>query len=214
MTLPEVDFENSDLLVDRDLLVVGLGNPGKGYCFHRHNAGFMVVDRLAATLRVTFEPCGKLGAIGRIEERSRRGFLLKPLTYMNRSGRAVGEVRDHYDIPLARVLVVSDDFNLPLGRIRIRRKGSDGGHNGLSSIIRTLGTEEFSRLRVGVGPLPSGKDPADFVLSDFCRKERVPLQEVLVLASEALRLWIEGDDLELLMSRYNQNSLPEKEIGD
>jgi len=187
-------------------LVVGLGNPGAEYRFSRHNVGFMVLDNLARDLDLVFETYGRLGLIcGRALEMP--GFsLLKPITFMNLSGRAVGDVKDRQDVPLDRVFVVSDDINLPVGRIRIRRKGSDGGHKGLKSIIRTLGCGGFPRLRIGVGPVSDGIDAADYVLDSFTRKEFDNMRHVLPRAVEALRLWLDTCDIDLCMNRFNRGS--------
>lgn len=185
-------------------LVVGLGNPGAEYGFNRHNIGFMVLDRLARELDLAFEAFGSMGLVSRGGAKRSPFLLLKPLTYMNRSGRAVGELMDRYRIPLDRVLVVSDEFQLHLGRIRLRRKGSDGGHKGLKSVVRTLGTEDFPRLRLGIGPVPEGVDPMDFVLEDFDIEEGGLLREALALATDALRLWLEYGDIDLCMNRYNR----------
>lgn len=187
-------------------LVVGLGNPGTRYRFTRHNVGFMVLDRLALDLKVVFEKYGRLGWVGSAPAGESPCFLLKPATYMNRSGVAVGELVDREEIPISRVLVVSDDFFLSLGRIRMRRQGSDGGHNGLESIIRTLGTEAFPRLRIGIGPVPGDVDFVDFVLDPFEADEGDRLQDVLARASEAVRFWLDTGNFDLCMSRYNVRS--------
>ncbi|MBU0754560.1 MAG: aminoacyl-tRNA hydrolase [Planctomycetes bacterium] len=185
------------------VLVVGLGNPGARYSNTRHNAGFMVLDRLAQDRKIVLEKYGRLGWVGREQSEDRSLFLLKPATYMNRSGVAVGDLVDQEEIPFSRTLEISDDFALNLGRIRIRRRGSDGGHNGLESIIRTLGTDLFPRLRIGIGPLPDSIDPVDFVLQPFDGEEQSMLPEVLNRASEAIRLWLKTTDLDLCMSRFN-----------
>ncbi|MEW6040190.1 MAG: aminoacyl-tRNA hydrolase [Elusimicrobiota bacterium] len=148
-------------------LIVGLGNPGKEYKFTFHNIGFMVLDHLAEKHSSEFRK--KTGTNSHIATISFRGnervVLAKPLTYVNLSGIAVEQIMLKYGIKPQELLVVVDDFALPLGKLRLRLKGSSGGHNGLESIIGVLKTEEFPRLRVGIGPLPSGMDPKDFVLS-------------------------------------------------
>jgi PTH1 family peptidyl-tRNA hydrolase len=190
------------------LLVVGLGNPGAGYRFSRHNAGFMILDRLALDLDLLFAAYGTLGWVARGSMEGGVYHLLKPATFMNRSGRAVGDLMDRHEIPFDRVLVVSDDFQLPLGLIRFRRKGSAGGHKGLGSIIRTLGTDCFPRLRVGIGPVPSNEDVIRFVLADFEPKELSSYQKVLPRASEAVRCWLEKGDIDFCMNRYNTKPDP------
>lgn len=216
-------------------LVAGLGNPGSRYRFTRHNVGFMVVDRLMTDSRAEIAPYGSLGWLARGKmtgngapegncessgcesfdrkeagggaERSGPYFLLKPLTYMNLSGLAVGDCADRARIRFEKVLVVNDDFNLPLGRIRFRPRGSAGGHNGLKSIIRTLGTDDFPRLRIGVGPLPRGKSIVDFVLSAFEDAELSLLDKVLNHAVRGVKDWLEHRDIQRCMNRFNRAKL-------
>jgi PTH1 family peptidyl-tRNA hydrolase len=182
---------------------VGLGNPGLKYRFTRHNAGFMVLDRVALDGALTFESIGSWGLICRGDIEGVGFCLLKPQTYMNRSGVAVSALMEQWQIPINKVFVISDDFNLPLGRVRIRKKGSDGGHRGLQSIIETLGDDAFPRLRIGVGDLPEDRDPADFVLEEFADRELAVLKDVLVRAGDALHAWLTTDDLDLCMNKYN-----------
>jgi PTH1 family peptidyl-tRNA hydrolase len=202
-------------------IVAGLGNPGPEYEKTRHNVGFMVLDRVARELSLRFEPLGRLALVAEMRTDALRGCLLKPLTFMNRSGRAVGDLAVRTLCGKADILVVSDDFNLPLGKLRFRARGSAGGHKGLASIIRSLGTEEFPRLRCGIGArpeagprteaalpleggLPAGdRNTHDFVLSSFLEAEREELERVVGRAAEAIRLWIETSDLEQCMNRYN-----------
>jgi len=157
-------------------------------------------DRLAAALSLGFEAYGSQSLLGSSESVG----LLKPLTYMNRSGVAVGEIRDRYQIPVANALLISDDYQLSLGRIRIRRKGGAGGHNGLASVIRTLGTEAFPRLRLGIGPVARGHDAVAHVLGEFGDDELALLDEVLGRAADAARFWLETGDIDLCMSRFNR----------
>jgi PTH1 family peptidyl-tRNA hydrolase len=168
----------------------------------------MVLDRVAMELDLLFESYGTLGAVahGRLEGNAFR--LLKPLTFMNRSGRAVGVLMDLDEVPVDKILVVTDDFHLPLGRIRIRRKGSDGGHKGLESIIRTLGCDSFPRLRVGIGPVPADANVVDFVLEDFNASELTTFQVVMARAGEALGLWLRSGDIDLCMNRFNRDPDP------
>ena len=161
-------------------VIVGLGNPGKQYEETRHNAGFMVIERLAkawgaeARLESKFEALVAEAHFG-----GQKVILVEPLTYMNLSGRAVQKILQFYKLTADDLLVVYDDFALPLGAIRIRIQGSAGGHNGISSIIQCLGTQIFSRLRVGVGPLPPRWSTKDFVLSRFAPSERDTLDQGL-----------------------------------
>ncbi|MNR80374.1 Peptidyl-tRNA hydrolase [compost metagenome] len=161
-------------------VIVGLGNPGKQYEETRHNAGFMVIERLAkawgaeARLESKFEALVAEAHFG-----GQKVILVEPLTYMNLSGRAIQKVLQFYKLTPDDLLVVYDDFALPLGSIRIRIQGSAGGHNGISSIIQCLGTQIFARLRVGVGPLPPRWSTKDFVLSRFGPAERDDLDQGL-----------------------------------
>jgi PTH1 family peptidyl-tRNA hydrolase len=183
-------------------LIVGLGNPGKKYEETRHNVGYRVLDRLAGRFgdgatRNKFE--------GRLMEAAiagERALLLWPETFMNLSGESVGPAMEFYKLELADLLVVCDDFNLPLGRLRFRREGSAGGQNGLADVIRRLGTEAFSRLRLGIGPVPERWDAVDFVLGRFEAAERDTADEVLTRAAEAAECWV-AEGMEVGMNRYN-----------
>ncbi len=194
------------------LLVVGLGNPGAEYSAHRHNIGFRVVDTLARAHGLTFsrqkgaKARVALGQIGK-----RRVLLAKPETYMNMSGRAVSRLRRPFDIAPERILVVYDDLDLPLGRLRLRPEGGSGGHKGMHSIIHSLGTQGFPRLRIGIGRPPGRLDPADFVLRPFSRDEESSLEEVLEAASAAIECWI-VDGITVAMDRFNR-PLQEESVG-
>jgi PTH1 family peptidyl-tRNA hydrolase len=167
-------------------LVVGLGNPGKAYAATRHNVGYRVVDALKES--------GWKGAA-----------LLKPSGFMNSSGGPVAEAARHAGIEPGRILVVCDDFMLPLGAMRIRLKGSSGGHNGLDSILQVLGTQDVPRLRLGIGPVPAGHDPADFVLTAFKKPERLPLDEMVERGVEAVKM-IAEDGFESAMNHFNKRA--------
>lgn len=185
--------------------IIGLGNPGGEYDETRHNVGFMVVDTLCETLQTEFE-AGKgdyLIAVSRY--RGKRIALVKPLTYMNNSGLAVVDLVEYRSLNAKDLLVVCDDFNLPLGRIRLRPKGSDGGHNGLYSIIYHLQTEDFPRLRCGIGRLISPGEEYDatkFVLSVFDRDERSAVRKMVTKAGEAA-LCFATEGLTVAMDRWN-----------
>lgn len=168
-------------------LIVGLGNPGNRYARTRHNVGFMVIDRLARELGVSVSQPACQAMVGRAEMQSQVVILAKPQTYMNRSGRAVACLTKTYDIPLSQMLVIVDDFALPLGKLRLRRRGSDGGHNGLKSIIEAIETKEFPRLRLGIRPEESRiDDPVDFVLSEFTGEERETVESMMERAQVAI----------------------------
>ncbi len=184
--------------------MVGLGNPGRRYAQTRHNAGFMVADRLAREEGLSFRERGE-AALAAWDG----GWLMKPLTYMNASGRAVAPFVRKKAIPLDRLLVVHDDMDLPLGRLRLKRGGSAGGQKGVASIIEALGDAGFDRLRVGIGRPPPGVDPVDWVLSPFWREEAPLLSRVLAAATEAVRTW-RARGLKEAQSRFNGLDLREE----
>ncbi len=183
-------------------IIAGLGNPGKKYETTRHNVGFCVIDKLAAAynISVTEEKYKALAGNGYIE--GNRVLLLKPQTYMNLSGESVREAVDFYKAdPSTDLIVILDDIDLPLGQLRIRKSGSAGGHKGLKSIISCLGTQEFARLRVGIGARPPLMDLADYVLSHFPAEEWRLMDETFSLAAEAVVCMME--DADMAMNRYN-----------
>jgi PTH1 family peptidyl-tRNA hydrolase len=182
-------------------VVVGLGNPGKQYHGTRHNVGFAVIDGLAAS-----PTCGRFQSrfsaqVAELMEGSEKVLLVKPETFMNLSGRAVREVMDFYKVELADLLVVCDDVNLPLGKLRVRRKGSAGGHNGLKDIQNHLGTQDYARLRIGVDAAGEG-ELVDHVLGRFRPSERPIIDEAIAAAIEAVSVWAQ-QGTEACMSRYN-----------
>ncbi|HET6327826.1 MAG TPA: aminoacyl-tRNA hydrolase [Planctomycetaceae bacterium] len=171
-------------------IVVGLGNPGPKYDRTRHNVGYRVIDELSPRLgagkpRVRFDATLAEGNLS-----GEKILLTTPQTYMNESGRSVRQLVDFYNLQLSDLLVVCDDFNLELARLRMRASGSAGGQKGLADIIRKLATEEFARLRVGIGRPPGQMDAADFVLSKFKRGEEPTMEDAVVRAAEGVELWI------------------------
>ncbi len=172
------------------LALIGLGNPGAEYAETRHNIGFMVVDVLSGGARMqTTWGSGEYLSLARRFDHG-ESLLVKPMTYMNNSGLAVRRVAEEFGLDTADLLVIVDDFHLPLGSLRIRRGGSDGGHNGLRSIIEHLGTDAFPRMRCGIGgaSMPADKSgKADYVLSPFDRQERGAVRELIEHAAEAAR---------------------------
>jgi PTH1 family peptidyl-tRNA hydrolase len=186
--------------------IVGLGNPGPQYARNRHNIGFQTVDLFAQRHRID---------LGKMQHKARLGdgwvqrsgqrekvLLIKPLTFMNSSGEAVAPLVRYYDIAPADMLVVMDDLDLASGTIRLRPNGSSGGQNGLKSIIKLVGTQEFPRLRVGIGRPPGRMDPADYVLQNFSPSEEEvfgPLREKI---ADAIECWI-FEGVEAAMNRYN-----------
>lgn len=189
-------------------LIVGIGNPGRKYQDTRHNLGFKVVEKTAETLGLKLnKPLGTLWKFGKCRwvqgVLNNEGFMLmEPLTYMNLSGIAVSKALAQTGVPPDMLFVICDDINLPLGKIRIRPKGSDGGHNGLKSIIQCVGTKDFPRLRLGIG-MPAQGDVVDHVLGRFNDDELPKVQEMIEKAKEAVIGFIEGKNLNDLMNKFN-----------
>jgi peptidyl-tRNA hydrolase, PTH1 family len=185
-------------------LIVGLGNPGRKYRDTRHNIGFAVADELARRGSVTFESAPAEALLARVRSLGPDGtLLLKPLTMMNASGFAVSEIARYFRVGFGDILVVADDVNLPLGRLRARPTGSAGGHNGFRSIIEQLGTTEFARLRVGVGRGDPRRDLADYVLGGFDADERPVVTDAIERAADASELFV-AEGIERVMNRFNR----------
>lgn len=185
-------------------MIVGLGNPGREYERTRHNAGFMALDVLEEAFDA--RPAGgkKTAEISKATVDGREWLFVRPMTFMNLSGSAVNEVGAFYKIPIERIIVISDDIAMDAGRLRIRNKGSDGGHNGLKDIIRVLGTDRFLRVRLGAGLKPRPDyDLADWVLSRFSDGELERLQIVLKTIPDVLRLLAKGE-FERAQNLYNR----------
>lgn len=175
-------------------LIVGLGNPGTEYTVTRHNAGFLFIDYLAGTLGAAVTRARFKALVGEVSIGGARVLLMKPQTYMNLSGEAVREAAAFYHIQPDRVLVICDDVTLDVGRLRVRGKGSDGGHNGIKSLVKELGTDGFARIRVGVGKKPHPDfDLADWVLSAFSKAEQEALQRIFPTARRGVELLLAGD---------------------
>lgn len=185
-------------------LIVGLGNPDAKYRNTRHNVGFMVLDRLAERLGVAFDREKFHGAIAEVVQPGRKLLLLKPMTYMNRSGTSVAAAaRNRVNEPEDDLLVITDDVNLPLGRLRLRARGSAGGHNGLKSVIEHLGTQDFPRLRIGVGAADSRADLSDHVLGKFAPDELDTVRDAVERAANAALRFID-QGLEKAMNEFNR----------
>lgn len=182
-------------------LIVGLGNLGNRYQKTRHNIGFMVVEDCARRWKKRFQKGEGHYEITETTVRSRNVFLVKPTIYMNRSGIAVVELLRRYAMELSHLLVVCDDLNLPLGKIRLRKKGSDGGHKGLASIISTLGTEEFPRLRLGIG-FNGEIDATDYVLSPFLPSEQTIVNLMVERGGQVIVDFVQKG-IEWTMNIYN-----------
>jgi PTH1 family peptidyl-tRNA hydrolase len=190
-----------DTLQPRIRAIIGLGNPGRDYRGTRHNLGFDVVDFLAAESGFTagmgsYYSCEK-------EFSSVNIVLLKPTTFMNRSGLAVAAFAELYGYKPDEMLVICDDFNLPLGQIRLRKEGSDGGHNGLASVIYQLGSDTFPRIRMGIGPVPDGIAAEDFVLEPFTTDELPRAEEMIKATAQAAMTWIDNG-YEVAAARFNR----------
>jgi PTH1 family peptidyl-tRNA hydrolase len=184
------------------VLVVGLGNPGREYRESRHNVGFMLVDRLADELSVKMTRVQHRAIVGSGSLEETRIILAKPQTFMNLSGAAVASLIRFYKIPLDRLMVVNDDIDLPFGMLRLRPGGGSAGHKGVQSIIDRLGTQQFARLRIGVGRPPGSKQGASYVLQDFSTAEREELAIILKEAADAVRVFaLQG--IESAMNRFN-----------
>ncbi len=182
-------------------LIVGLGNPGAKYVGTRHNIGFELVDRLADGRSRSHFAARFDGQFAEIEIDYHRVLLLKPETFMNLSGRSVGQAVRFYKIPLEDILVVCDDLSLPVGKLRLRPGGSDGGQKGLRDITSHLGTDQYPRLRVGIGE-KNEMDAADYVLSRFRSGERPLIDDALILASQAAAVWA-TQGIDTAMNRFN-----------
>ncbi len=184
------------------ILIAGLGNPGREYSESRHNVGFKVLDTLANTFNLSFSRVESNALVQKHTYHDKRLILAKPQTFMNRSGLAVGALARFYKIEAWNVLIVSDDLDLPLGRIRLRPGGGSGGHRGLLSINQHLGTDQFPRLRIGIGRPPGNQDPADYVLHRFHPEEQQEL-EILLAESRDCILSFLDDGIENAMNQYN-----------
>lgn len=186
-----------------DYIIVGLGNPGGEYEATRHNAGFIVIDMLAeecscAVTKLKFKSLYGTAQIG-----DKKCILMKPQTYMNNSGEAVRDAAAFYKVPAERIIVVSDDISLDVGKLRIKRKGSDGGHNGLKSIIYQIQSDNFARIKMGVGKKPHPEyDLAAWVLSRFKNDEVEPLKSAAKNACDAIKL-IVGEKIDMAMNKFN-----------
>lgn len=186
-----------------EFLLVGLGNPDKKYEHTRHNAGFMCVDALSKKEGFTVDRLKYKSLFADTKINGHRVIVLKPQTYMNLSGEAVREAAAFFKIPPENILVIFDDISLDVGKMRIRRKGSDGGHNGIKSIVSCIGSTNFPRIKIGVGKKPHPDyDLANWVLSNFTKQEDPLLNEALDHATQAVKLLLDGKTDEA-MNRYN-----------
>lgn len=183
-------------------LIVGLGNPGKQYDKTRHNIGFEVIDSLADKLSISLDQAKFKGIYGSKIINGEKIYLLKPLTYMNLSGESVRAIMDYFEIDTEDLLVIYDDLDLPVGKIRLRQKGSAGGHNGIKSIISHLGTQEFNRIRVGINRPSNGMSITDYVLGHFTKEEQEGVEVSVQRSSAACEEWLKNPFLQV-MNTFN-----------
>ncbi len=186
-----------------EFLIVGLGNPGAKYAFTRHNTGFLCVDLLAQKYDVTIKTLKFKALCGDVRIAGHRCLLVKPQTFMNNSGEAVREFMQFYKIPPEKTILLFDDISLPVGKLRIRRSGSDGGQKGVKSIIYLSGTDQYPRIKIGIGEKPAPDwDLADWVLSSFSKEELKTMRTACENACDALELLVQGD-FDKAMGQYN-----------
>lgn len=183
-------------------LIIGLGNPGREYASNRHNVGFQVVDRLAARHGMAFKKLQSKAFVTSGKITGCSVILAKPQAFMNLSGGPVASLAKFYKMTLDHLLVIADDIDLPVGTIRMRPSGGSGGQNGMKNIIERLGSEEFPRLRIGIGRPPGRMEPAAYVLQDFDREQLQVVVDAYARAADAVELWL-TDGIELAMSRFN-----------
>ncbi|GAA0320762.1 aminoacyl-tRNA hydrolase [Bacillus carboniphilus] len=183
-------------------LIVGLGNPGQQYDKTRHNIGFEVVDQLAEQLQTPLNQQKHKGLLGKGTYKGESFILLKPLTYMNLSGESVSEVCQFYKIEPSDIVVLYDDLDLPVGKIRLRQKGSAGGHNGIKSMIQHLGTTEFNRVRIGIDRPEPGIPVPNYVLGKFRPEEQEEMKQVIKTCADACEVWLTKPFIQV-MNEYN-----------
>ncbi|MBQ8742009.1 MAG: aminoacyl-tRNA hydrolase [Clostridia bacterium] len=184
-------------------IVVGLGNPGKEYTYNRHNAGFMCMDVICSKYGARVDKSKFKALVGECTVAGKRVLLMKPQTFMNNSGEAIREAADFYNVPAENIIVIFDDISIGVGSMRIRRKGSAGGHNGIKSVIEHLSTNEFPRIKIGVGEKPSPEyDLIKWVLGNIPEEDRKKVSEVYSKAADALETMLSGN-IDTAMNKFN-----------
>ncbi|MFC6180478.1 aminoacyl-tRNA hydrolase [Lactiplantibacillus daowaiensis] len=183
-------------------MIVGLGNIGAKYAQTRHNVGFMIVDEIAAKLNLDFKTSKFEAEVASGFVNGEKLLLVKPSTYMNDSGRAVGPLMTYYQIDPADLLVVHDDLDLPLGKVRLKQKGSAGGHNGIKSILSHVGDQHFKRVKVGIDH-PTKMSVVDYVLGKFTPAQQTLFNDAKLTAVAAIEAWLANDDFAAVMNQYN-----------
>lgn len=185
-------------------MIVGLGNPGKQYETTRHNVGFMAIDQVASDHQLNWSLDTKFQAkVATAIINGEKVVFVKPMTYMNESGQAVEAIRHYYKVDPADILILYDDLDLPIGKLRLRQSGSAGGHNGIKSIIAQLGKQNFKRLRIGIDR-PKQQSVVDYVLGKVTDDEKEKLDAAFTRAQEAVEKWIQQDDFNKVMNQFNQ----------
>jgi len=190
---------------DAPWLVVGLGNPGREYAGNRHNVGFLVADLLASRLGAKFGRAKRVAAEaaeGRLGFGGPKLILVKPLTFMNLSGAPVVALSQFFKVPVENVIAVHDELDVPYGQVRVKRGGGEGGHNGLRSMSKSLGSKEYARVRFGIGRPPGRQDPADYVLSDFSGGERKELEFLVDRAADVVEAVVR-EGVEWAQNKYH-----------
>lgn len=182
--------------------IFGLGNPGQSYDQTKHNMGFMTIDKLAEYYQVSLTKNGFSAIDVRFKYQGETIYLVKPLTFMNNSGYAVKLLMGYYQILPAEILIIQDDLDLPIGKVRLRQKGSAGGHNGIKSIIASTGTNEFKRVKIGIGH-PARKQVVNWVLTPFTKEEQPLALAGIDQAAAAIENWIENNNFEQTMNQFN-----------
>ncbi|MED4533446.1 aminoacyl-tRNA hydrolase [Metabacillus fastidiosus] len=183
-------------------LIIGLGNPGKQYESTRHNVGFMAIDQLSDRLNIPLDRTKFNGLYGIGHISGEKVILLKPLTYMNLSGECIHPLMEYYEVDDDEIVVIYDDLDIPTGKIRLRTKGSAGGHNGIKSMIHHLGTQQFNRVRVGIDRPSNGMTITDYVLGRFTEEEQADIQSAIKQSAEACEKWL-TTDFNQVMNEFN-----------
>ncbi|MGT2712415.1 aminoacyl-tRNA hydrolase [Streptococcus oriscaviae] len=185
-------------------MIVGLGNPGSKYHETRHNVGFMLIDKIAEREKVTFSNDKIFQAdIATTFIDGEKIFLVKPTTFMNESGKAVQALITYYGLDTSDMLVVYDDLDMAVGKVRFRQKGSAGGHNGIKSLIKYLGTQEFDRIKIGIGRPKNGMSVVHHVLSHFDEEDKIAIQLTLEKLDKAVNFYLQEDDFDTIMRKFN-----------
>lgn len=200
--LPDTITQNLSVIPEAPFILVGLGNPGREYRGNRHNVGFMTIDRLSEAFAIKIGKVQAKALVGSGQWEGHKIILVKPQTYMNLSGDAIGSLLRYYKVPLAQMMVAHDDLDLPVGVIRLRPGGGSAGQKGVASTINKVGTQNFPRLRIGIGRPPGQMTAADYVLQNFSKADQEIMDPTIDRAVEAVKVFIR-DGLDAAMNQYN-----------